>query len=300
MRTIFRSAAVSYGCIATALLFSAACSGGLPVSPAQGAASPGAAVRMPHMMRPRWPAAFRPDFSQSVNQNVKWHNGPVQVTPAVYVVFWGFGTDPSGEAPRLQAFFKAVGGSSWLSTVTQYYQGGNAHVTNPAGQLAGVWYDNTNPVPAIPTDAQVAREAGLLARHFNAFNPKAAYFVATPVGHDSKGFGKDFCSYHSDLYVNGVALAYTNFPYMTDAGQRCGENSVNNGSAGKLDGVTIIAGHELSETQTDPANGGWWDANGNEIADKCAWYDLANSNFGSAGTFPTQPLWSNAAERCVQ
>lgn len=241
-----------------------------------------------------------PSLTPHKIREVVWHGGDVQTVPAIYVVFWGFTTDPAGEALRLQTFLKAVGGSPWLGTVTQYYEGGSVHVSNPTGQFKGSWIDTTTPVPAHPTDAEVAAEAILLAERFNVFDHNAAYIVATPTGHSTRGFGNSFCSYHSAKASHGVMIAYTNLPYMSDAGQACGANSVNPGAAGRLDGLTIVAGHELSEAQTDPNSGGWWDSQGHEIADKCVWYHLQNTSFGSAGTFPTQPLWSNAQSRCVQ
>jgi serine protease len=231
---------------------------------------------------------------------LQYHGGTVQTAPAIYVVFWGFQTygDPTGESARLTAFLNAVGASSWLNTVTQYYQNGPHYIANPASQLAGTWYDDTNPVPAHPRDADIKAEAARLAQHVGVASSDAAYIVATPTGHNIKGFPKGYCAYHGD--TGGGRIAYTNLPYISDGGYYCGNNSVNRGAAGKLDGVTIIAGHELAETQTDPGVGGWWDAFGNEIGDKCAWKHLQNTNFGTLGTFPTQPLWSNALNACMQ
>ena len=95
-------------------------------------------------------------------------------------------------------------------------------------------------------------------------------------------------------------VAYTDFPYQSDAGASCGANSVNGGSAGTLDGVTIVGGHEIAEGITDPQpSSGWVDSAGSEIGDKCAWTGLQNTSFGSA-SYPTQPLWSNATSSCVQ
>ncbi len=259
--------------------------------------APGAFV---HAMATRERALPVDPFAFPHTLPLLYHHGAIQTVPSIYVVYWGFHTDPDGEAARLTAFFKAVGGSPWLRTVTQYYQAGPVYISSPAGQLRGTWTDLATPVALHPTDADVAAEAVRLAEHFGVYSRNAAYFVATPSGHNSAGFGKNFCSYHSDVSTHGADLAYTNFPYMTDGGFSCGNNSVNRGSAGRLDGVSIIAGHELAETQTDPGNGGWWDAPGNEIADKCAWWHLRNTSFGAGGTFPTQPLWSNAAPGCVQ
>ena len=42
--------------------------------------------------------------------------------------------------------------------------------------------------------------------------------------------------------------------------------------------MASIIGHELSEAVTDPDLNAWYDARGQENADKCAW------TFGSVGT----------------
>lgn len=100
-------------------------------------------------------------------------------------------------------------------------------------------------------------------------------------------------------------IAFTDLPYMTDAGASCGQNFVNSGSAGTLDGVSIVSGHEYAEAMTDPQpSTGWVDVNGQENGDKCAWIAPGTPG-GSAditlltGTFAVQSLWSNAVDGCV-
>jgi serine protease len=235
------------------------------------------------------------------SSNLVWHNGPVQHPPSVYLVFWGnfqSGGDPNGEAARLTAFFGAVGGSSWLGTTTQYSDG-SGYITNPTGQLAGTWYD-TSTVPKRPTQSNVAAEAVKAAAHFGHNSANTSYFIAMPTGHDPSGFRSSWCAFHSSTGSGSSTVSYTDFPYSTDAGASCGEDSVNSGSAGLLDGVTIVGGHEYAETITDPQpNSGWLDSSGSEIGDKCAWVSLQNTSMGG-GSYPTQPLWSNAVSGCVQ
>ena len=255
-----------------------------------------------HVLR----SAMAPDTSDStcavahIGSALRYHGGAVQTTPAIYVAFWGFQKygDPMGEASRLSAFLNAVGASSWLNTVSQYYHSGPTYIRNPSSQLAGTWYDDTDPIPLHPNDRAVKAEAIRLAQHFTVSNPQAAFIVATATHHSIKGFPNKYCAYHGS--VDGGQVNYTNFPYQGDAGRNCGANSVNFGSAGSIDGVTIVAGHELAETQTDPTGGGWYDAGGNEIGDKCAWRHLENTSFGSFGSFPTQPLFSNNPLGCLQ
>jgi hypothetical protein len=118
-----------------------------------------------------------------------------------------------------------------------------------------------------------------------------------PTGIKPSGFGTQYCAYHSSTSAGGSTIAWTNLPYMPDAGSSCGAGSVN--SPGTLDGVTIVGGHEEGETETDPQpNSGWLDSSGAENGDKCAWVSLMNNP--NAGGYPTQPLWSNSNNACVQ
>ena len=258
----------------------------------------------------------------SSTSNMYYHGGTsdgftgiigVETTPKVYLVYWGSqwdnGNDPSGEASILTNFFNSVGGSSWNGTVTQYCQGiasGSANCTGssavPAGNQSGVyaseWYDNTAAAPSHPTQSQLAAEAVNAAGHFNnttvGSNASVQYVIATATGNSSSGFGTRYCAWHSSTTSNYGDIAYTNLPYITDAGSSCGANF--NG-LGADAGITIVGGHEFAETETDQfPSTGWTDGSGYEIGDKCAWNSLTSlQNFPNGNSFPVQPLWSNAA-----
>ncbi len=231
-----------------------------------------------------------------------YHGGSVQTTPQIYVVFWGFtaaGSDPYGEQTYLTNFLTGVGGSGWLNTVTQYYQkksGVTTYIANSTGQLVNTWVDTAS-IPAHPTDSQVQAEAKRAAAHFGYFSANASYVVATSHHHNTGGFGTSWCAYHGGVSYNGSVLSYTNLPYISDAGGSCGEGSVNH--PGTLDGVSIVEGHELAESQTDPSPGsGWTSASGSEIGDLCAWQNLQNFTF-SSGSFPIQPLYDDKKSGCA-
>jgi serine protease len=193
--------------------------------------------------------------------------------------------------------------------VTQYCQGvasgtvhcGSAgqHAGNPAGVFKGEWLDSTNAIPSNPSQSALAAEAVRAAAYFGnttaGANANAQYVIATPHGNSSSGFGTQYCAWHSSTSSSYGNVAFTNLPYITDAGANCGANSVNAGPAGLLDGVSIVGGHEFGETVTDQyPSSGWLDSRGAENGDKCAWVGLANVSLNGA-SFPVQPLWSNAA-----
>jgi hypothetical protein len=237
----------------------------------------------------------------------------VETAPKVYLVLWGSqwnGNDPSGEAALLESFYRGVGGSSWANTVTQYCQGvptgtvtcggSGTPAGNPSGIFAGVWADNATAAPSKPRQSAIAAEAVLAAQHFGnttvASNATVQYVIATATGNNASGFGTSYCAYHSSTSSTVGNVAYTNLPYITDAGASCGANF--NG-LGADAGITIVGGHEMAETMTDQfPNGGWLDGNGAEIGDKCAWISSGQGAAAditlSTGTFAVQSLWSNA------
>jgi len=245
----------------------------------------------------------------------------VETAPKVYLVLWGSqwnNNDPSGEASRLQNFFTGVGGSTWLNSVTQYCQGvasgtitcptNSQHAGNQANIYVTTWRDNASAAPSHPTQSQLAAEAvraaGQVGNTSSATNSTVQYVIATATGNSASGFGTQYCAWHSSTSSSYGNIAYTNLPYITDAGPSCGSNFVNSGSSGATDGVTIVEGHELAETITDQfPNGGWLDRNGEENGDKCAWVSSgsgASRDIGlSTGSFAVQTLWSNANNGCV-
>jgi hypothetical protein len=234
--------------------------------------------------------------------------------------------DPDGLAPDLQAFFKGLGtgGEAWSGVMTQYCQGvslgtticsstSTQHVGYPTGgALAGVWEDTSSAAPAAASAHQIGAEAAAAATHFGnttqSSNLNTQYVIISPTGTDPDSYqSSGFCAWHDytgDSALDGGGavsspdgmLAFTNLPYIPDAGYSCGAGFVN--SPGTLDGVTIVGGHEYAETITDtyPA-GGWTDSTGYENGDKCAWISSgqgASQNIVlSTGSFPVQSTWAN-------
>jgi len=282
------------------------------------AADPSALVKhlMPMVGTPPGPSPMGPS-----SVNLAYGGGPVQVTPHVYLVFWGFSNpsldDPNGEAAYLQSFFGAIGGSGWANIQTQYYKSGPTYITNPATQFTAstdVWFDNTaTDLPGVLPDALLATEAVRASQHFG-YSADADYMIATPHLRNTAGFAvptpiglpdAGYCAWHSSTSSSAGTVAFTNLPYQTDAPLGvCGANFVNAGSAGLLDGVSIVAGHEYAEAVTDPQpSSGWIDSNGQENGDKCAWVTsgpgrVQDVTFGTR-TFAVQGLWSNAATDCA-
>ncbi|MCU1280340.1 MAG: hypothetical protein JWM53_3886 [bacterium] len=269
--------------------------------------------------------------------NMAYFGGHVQVRPKIYLVYWGWGqtgafdhatpgmpaNDPDGVAARMTSFIAAIGGTPWAGIQTQYYQanpsGTYTNITNPRQQLGGVWFDDTNPIHDNVTGLELAQEAARAAAHFGVTDLKNSQFViAQPQKFNEAGFnsGAGYCAWHDytkQEYYPGVmeGLSFTNMPYVLNQGGGCGQSFVNSGPTGFLDGVTIVLGHEVEETVTDPGAedyingvqyGGWFDYQGWENGDKCAWVgdgvsQVPGAAFNMTGndgrTYAVQTLWSN-------
>ena len=273
--------------------------------------------------------------------NMAYFGGNVELTPMVYIVFWGWGQpgafdhatpgmpadDPDGAAALMTHFIAAVGGTPWANVSTQYYETVNSeqvHIKNPGNILAGVWYDNTSPIHDNVSGLELAQEAQRAAAHFAVGDLANSQFViAQPQKFNEAGFnsGAGYCAWHDytqPQYYPGVqpGISFTNMPYVLNSGTGCGENAVNTGSGGRLDGFSIVLGHEVEETITDPGAedvidgqslGGWYDYAAYENGDKCAWVGdtegLASPNVVPGGVnaitgndgqkYAVQSLWSN-------
>ena len=236
------------------------------------------------------------------SSNLIYGSGPVQTAPKVYVVYWGSAWngssgDPDGMKTYLNNFLSHVGGTTWNATVTQYYQTNpSGYAGNPSGEFVGSYVDTTSSPAKRPSQSAMAAEAARAEAHFGDHSANAQYVVAMPHGIVPSGFKTQYCAYHSTTGAGGGTISWTNLPYLPDAGAACGAASV---TSSKLDGVSIVEGHEMAESETDPQLGAWLDSSGEEIGDKCAWVNLQDTSLNGT-SFPTQPLWSNATSSCVQ
>lgn len=264
-------------------------------------------------------------------------NGPVITTPHVYLDFWG--TDwagPNGSSAAfpdthndtksqvenyIETLFRNIGGSDYLSTLTNYYQelpgsSGKTFISNPIGQLGpnDVWED-TRPVPSPFSKIDVLAEAQTYAiPHFGA--PKSDYsavfmiFTGPTAGLPTDMGGA--CGYHDHVAVNFYSNSLAFIPYQPTVqpapSTHCFPDYRNDPTIpttppqslsfnffdhiwsdsfghGPLDGFSITGTHEYAEAITDPAlTGGWRDtsAASGEIADKCENPGTSNPN-----PFPT-------------
>jgi hypothetical protein len=232
------------------------------------------------------------------SSGLQYGGGPLAIHPLVYLDFWGsqWDSDANGVQQYMQNLFGGLGapGDSWSTSMSQYTDSGGNSPQFTGAVLAGTWVDDAAPAPQSASANELAAEAQFAAQQFGGVSgPDADIYVVSPSGTTPDGFnaGGGFCAWHD---WNGTT-AYTNMPYVLDAGASCGEDSVQ----GALDGFSIVGGHEYAEAVTDPEPpSGYVDPNGEENGDLCAWTNLGTVSLAT-GTFAMQPLWSNQDGGCV-
>ena len=233
------------------------------------------------------------------SSNLSYHNGPVIHQAKVVPVFWGssatWGTNgaPSALAQTLINFFVQFGTNGEYNVITQYYDfGGSVQLTNLGNRY---WIDNAPP-PTNVTDAalesEVVKAIGQVgfdaSTVYEVFLPDTSY--ASFGNYDSCG-GPNlyFCAYHGNFSYGGVDVKYASMPYPSCGGCRwSGWTPAQN--------FEHFACHETREAATDPDGNAWYDRQGNEADDKCAWSPapfLANG-------YGYQYEWSNVVQACVQ
>jgi len=204
---------------------------------------------------------------------ISYHSGPVILgTTNVYVIWYGaWSTNNPGANAIVTSFLSNIGGSSWFGINTTYHNGSNQYVSNSVhygGSTTDTGSQGTN-----LTDQKVANvvssaiTGGKLPKDTNAL-----YFVLTSkeIG-ETSGFCSQYCGWHTHGSLSGSDIKYS---FVGDAG-RCisgcaGQSNGPNGNPG-ADGMVSVIAHELAETVTDPDLNAWYDSQGYENADKCAW-----------------------------
>jgi len=81
--------------------------------------------------------------------------------------------------------------------------------------------------------------------------------VATPQKFNEAGFNQNsYCAWHdftTPLSIRGdCGMAFVNMPYVAQRRRRMRKGLRQCAPTGDLDGVTIVLGHEIAETLTDP------------------------------------------------
>jgi hypothetical protein len=270
---------------------------------------------------------------------LEYHGGPVMTSNTNYALYWdplGAPSYPAGYQAGLNRYFEDLAADSGGiqntdSVLTQYDDSAGEHA-NYDSHFGGELLD-TDPYPAngcsaapiCLTDEQLRAEiTRYVGEHDLPTDLSHEYFLLTPAAVESCLEAKSrkcsvgathavYCSYHGDIPVAGGVIVYANDPFIDETGCDTGEQHPNDNASDATIGGGLA--HEHSESVTDPELNAWYDAKGEEVADKCATGKEA-TEFGEAlGLAPDrarynevidgdlyyyQQMWSNETGSCLQ
>ena len=223
---------------------------------------------------------------------INYHGGPIlSGNPVpIHIIWygnWTNGPKPSDSATTvslLEGFLasSSLGGSAYESINTTYGDNNN----NVSGHLnfgSAVFdnYSQGNRFGDKTLQAIVNSHVG----HDLPADTGAVYLVLTSSDvNETSGFCRTYCGFHTHATLNGLDIKYAFIGNVDKCPSGCeiqstGPNSPAAGVGG-ADGMANVITHETEEAITDPDLNAWFDASGNEDADKC------NFKFGPTQTAP--------------
>ena len=215
---------------------------------------------------------------------INYHGGPVMPnTPNVYIIWYGnwngTGSNTAATRSAIEGFFSTIGGSA-LELVNSTYGDNTNNVTGNVhfGGSTIVSSSQNLTDRRLQTQVNNALNSGALPRDANG-----VYFVISSSNiNETSGFCTQYCGFHTHATLGGTDIKYAFVGNVDRCPSGCeiqttGPNSPVTGQGG-IDGMANVLSHELEEAISDPDLNAWFDASGQENADKC------NFNFGATST----------------
>jgi len=226
-----------------------------------------------------------------------YHGGPVQSSGTqVRAIYWGSSwsnaTFKGDKISGLDTIYSSVQGTGYAHTNSEYADGSGNHVNTTTISQLGDLIDTSATPSGAPTTAQVLAEVAKETGNNPVANAYYPVYSARPRG------TAGYCAWHSTGTINGVSVQF-GFFFNLDGDPGCDPADPSTTHSQGLEALANVTGHELSEMLTDPKLNAWYDQQGAENADKCAWKFSGNVTIGGQ-SWKIQGNWSNAASGCIE
>ncbi len=207
----------------------------------------------------------------AITPAITYHGGPVMSMPTAYLIWYGNwnqgnGSDTPGGQAIVNDFLHGLSGSPYYVTNSSY--AGVSGAFSVGGSTADAYSQGYN-----LSDRKVAAVvSNAINGHKLPLDSNGIYFVLTSSDvSESSGFCSRYCGWHTYGTLSGTNVKYAFVGNPNRCLNSCSiQTNSPNGNAG-VDGMVSVIAHELEESNTDPNLNAWYDANGSEDADKCAW-----------------------------
>lgn len=240
----------------------------------------------PPLMGIHWAREFAHLRPGSKSPDMLYHGGAILPSTVIVPIFWGTTwTSGNVKVGGMQTFYTGFSNSHYAATSDEY-SGSNGQV-GPSDTFGGYVIDTS-------AASGGNRTSTILAEVCRAVpNPVSNGFY--PVYTDVPRGNAGYCAYHSYGSCGGVPVQF-GFFFDLDGDPGCDPQDTETGHPQGLAALANVSAHELSETRTDPRNGGWYDSSGQENGDKCAWtFNVPFVAFSDGTNWKVQGEWSNNA-----
>ena len=244
----------------------------------------------PPMAGIHWAREHQPVHVRSSSPLLQYHGGPVMHGTFVQPIVWGTRwSDPAfvqDKLTGLENFYSGLGGSSYADTNTEYSDS-TGHVSSTV-TFGGILEDLTAASSGNKTAPILAEVCAVIGTNAvsNGFYP---VYVDIPRGHAK------FCAYHSaGTCPSGTTVQFAFF-FNLDGDAGCDPRDTSGLHTEGMAALANVSGHETSEMLTDRHLNAWFDQQGQENSDKCAWtFGTPLLSLGGS-LWKIQGNWSNAA-----
>jgi hypothetical protein len=250
----------------------------------------------PPMLGIHWARGFHPSarLSQAkpkpTSSNMTYHGGKIMTTAVTQAIFWGASWDSytGDKMSGIDTWYDGFNDSNYAKASDEY-SGSNGQVTS-ATSFSTHLTDTSASTGGGSTSAILAEVCKMIPHPDSSGNGYYAVYTDTPRGN------ANYCAYHSYGTCNGTPVQFAYF-FKLDGDAGCDPHDTQTGHSQGLAAIANVSGHELSEVRTDPASpGAWYDAQGEENGDKCAWtFGAPYVTFSNGSIWKIQGEWSNAA-----
>jgi hypothetical protein len=249
----------------------------------------------PPMLGIHWSRDYAGGMQQNMNRsnrspNMTYHGGKILTTVVSTAIFWGtsWGAYNGDKITGLDAWYTGHSNSTYAKTVSEY-SGSNGQVGSTLTHLSHI-IDTSAASGGGSTSAILAEVCKAITNPETSGNGYYPVYTDLPRGHSG------YCAYHSVGTCGGVTVQFAFF-WNLDGDAGCDPQDASGLHSQGLAALANVTGHEISEARSDPANpGAWYDANGQENGDKCAWtFGAPLVTFSDGSQWKLQGEWSNAA-----
>ncbi len=244
--------------------------------------------------------------SNTTGNGINYNGGPI-ILGTTNVYFIWYGTWDSTSQTIMTNWANHIGGSPYFNINTSYFNSANQNVTNSVAFKASTT-DNYSQGKSLG-DANIWNiVSNAISGGGLPLDTNAVYFVLTAADvSETSGFLTTYCGWHTYNYYNGNGNYPVKYSFVGNASANLGVCAAQTGSSPNADpaadAMVSVMSHELEESVTDPLLNAWYDSNGEENADKCAWTfgttytaangSIANMNLGGRD-YLIQQNWINA------